>query len=325
MGKALKQQTVIENNKNIIMEKEIRFQDYSEIEAKKLFMEMRHRKKIIEGGYYDNKWILMSRFKDETYTLHFGYLSETMKRKVKKYTLLLLEKMVTQTVYHYVNFLIKIISVTKEFTDDSSFVINTIKEYRKDASMVSAVEDFFVFIDIKPQQIRIIDHAIKENIIENNIRKLPTFQSVLCFEMIINDLIKEGVPKEYYPIVLWWKLTMVIPMRPIEFFTLKNTSFYKKDSEFYVSIERSLKSDPEDKVYHDIGLITEFRIEQNLYQLFDQYIKMIRLGPDGFIFNVVGKRLQREREYIGTSAIQGKLEKFYKMIVQEKSNYTIVP
>ena len=109
MGKALKQQTMIENNNNIIMEKEIRFQDYSEIEAKKLFMEMRHRKKIIEGGYYDNKWILMSRFKDETYTLHFGYLSETMKRKVKKYTLLLLEKMVTQTVYHYVNFLIKII------------------------------------------------------------------------------------------------------------------------------------------------------------------------------------------------------------------------
>lgn len=55
-------------------------------------------------------------------------------------------------------------------------------------------------------------------------RELPAFEDVMIFDDIVNDYFQNHSTEEtleYFPIMLWWLLTNVLPVRPTEFLMLE--------------------------------------------------------------------------------------------------------
>lgn len=77
---------------------------------------------------------------------------------------------------------------------------------------------------------------------ERNTRKLPEYKSILYFDYFINrfnkEYLSEEIRKKYLPIIFWWKLSAIIPMRPIEFIRLKKEGCFKKEGNYYITIKR---------------------------------------------------------------------------------------
>lgn len=329
MGNAINKQEFIKNDskRSVIMESKITYDKISELEIRQKFNDAILSGKIQPCKYKDNEWILSGRLKDSYRYIRFDELSNDMKEKVKAFVICLLDIIEPESTGSYIYTILDILSVTNELTDTSVEVIEYLNSKELHKAIYSAIVDFFEFIGLRSENTRIFREALAGNLTDFQSRDLPVFQSVLAFDSIINEFIREDLDRnqKYYPIVLWWKLTMVIPMRPIEFFTLKQDNFYSKNENYYIKIERSLKSDPKNKKSHKIDLMTDFRITKSLYESFQKYIKTVDVGEEGYIFNTNGHgRLKREREYIGRSIYAYLLKDFYDNIIVEKYGYTVI-
>lgn len=329
MGRAIKKKEVIENDskRNIIMESRLNYAKLSELELRKRFNDATASGKILPCKYNDDEWVLSGRLKDAFRYIRFNNLSRKMRDEMKAFVICLLGAMEPEAVGSYIYTILDILAVSNELKDKSSEVIEYFRSKELQKAIYSTFLDFLEFIDIPYEDTRVYREALSENLTDYYSRDLPVFQSVLAFDKIINSFYKNDISDnaKFYPIVLWWKLTMVIPMRPLEFFTLKQKDFYEKDGNYYIHIERSLKSDPGNKKSHKIDLMTEFRITKGLYDAFQEYIKTVKIGNEGYIFNTNGHgRLKREREYIGRSLYTTLLANFYNEIIINKYGYTVV-
>lgn len=110
-------------------------------------------------------------------------------------------------------------------------------------------------------------------------RELPDFQDVLLFDDIIERFftsfdIEQTMP--YLPIMIWWKLTNIIPLRPYDFFILKKDCLeVKQDNSYWLKLNRSKNRvySPEmkslipdtiqiDNMMYDLISNHKFRLEQ---------------------------------------------------------------
>lgn len=329
MGNAINKQELIKNDskRSVIMESKITYDKLNELEIRQKFNDAILSGKIQLCKYKDNEWILSGRLKDSYRYIRFDELSYEMNEKVKAFVLCLLDSIEPESTGTYIFALLDILSVTNELTDTSVEVVEYLNSKELHKAIYSAIGDFFDFISIPSENTRIFREALADNLTDFELRDLPVFQSVLTFDSIINKYSREDLDRnqKYYPIVLWWKLTMVIPIRPIEFFTLKQNNFYAENGNYYIKIERSLKSDPKNKKSHKIDLMTDFRVTKKLYELFQKYIRTVNIGKEEYIFNTNGhSRLKREREYIGKSIYISLLKDFYDKIIVEKYGYTVI-
>src|SRR5699024_5334016 len=69
-------------------------------------------------------------------------------------------------------------------------------------------------------------------------RTLPEFEDIMIFDEVVNDYF-QNYPVietiEFLPIMLWWLLTNVLPMRPTEFLSLKKDCLKDNEDGDYVS------------------------------------------------------------------------------------------
>src|SRR5699024_6245392 len=71
---------------------------------------------------------------------------------------------------------------------------------------------------------KIIDICNNQQMYVKTNRNLPDFGDVMIFDEIVNDYFQNRPVKEtleFLPIMIWWLLTNIIPMRPSEFLSLK--------------------------------------------------------------------------------------------------------
>lgn len=110
----------------------------------------------------------------------------------------------------------------------------------------------------------------------NNVRKLPNFKDVLLFDWIISDFQKKWTNQEklhYYPIVLWWSLTLIIPMRSTEFCSLAYDCVSCKNGAYYIRIPRIKRKQ---KTSQDIDVTDTLQINVEIYNLVLEYKKLTR-------------------------------------------------
>lgn len=110
----------------------------------------------------------------------------------------------------------------------------------------------------------------------NNVRELPNFKDVLLFDWIISDFRKKWTSQEklyYYPIVLWWSLTLIIPMRSSEFCSLAYDCVSHKDGAYYIRIPRTKRKQ---KTSQDIDVTATLQINKELYDLVVEYKKLTK-------------------------------------------------
>lgn len=103
-------------------------------------------------------------------------------------------------------------------------------------------------------------------------RSVPAFVSMYRYDDIIKDFIETADEENlrfYYPIVLWWNIGGVIPMRATEFTLLTKNCLIEKDNTCFISIPTIKKKFTQDVQYE------QFAITDELASLIRRYIEMV--------------------------------------------------
>jgi predicted nucleic acid-binding protein len=112
--------------------------------------------------------------------------------------------------------------------------------------------------------------------LEKNYRELPSFKDILTIKQCLDSWYEEAEKNnseeliKYFPLVLWWNLTTIIPMRVIEFCHIKRNCFSLKDGNHFITFPR-MKYDRIGAHRTDIDYDT-LPIPKELYDLFQNYL-----------------------------------------------------
>lgn len=168
-------------------------------------------------------------------------------------------------------------------------------------------------------------------------RNLPCYQSILLFDYIINDFIQrtniEGKAR-YYPVLIWWKISSVIPLRPGEVYQLPKDCIYEQNGKYYIHIER-VKNKYKRKQFSS-PIIKDFEIRKDVYSIIRDYIDYIDKisGTDetGYLFSIrilketAGLRAKdADVERITHITMQTIYKHFKKEVIEGEYGYHIVP
>lgn len=112
----------------------------------------------------------------------------------------------------------------------------------------------------------------------NNIRKLPSFKDMLKLKMYLEEWFETVLKQnnydelmEFYTLILWFKLTLIIPLRPLEFCKIKKNCLSIIDSIYYITFPRfkfHRKGEHRVKITYDT-----LPIPKDLYEIFENYIR----------------------------------------------------
>ena len=245
-----------------------------------MFHELKRTGAFLNDSYDDDLWICFEDKDSPTRRLSFSFLEahSQMEKAVKNYLLvkLYVQKCrlltVTKRLLHIKHFMEDTDFVNPDNVKDYQMLIGTWNGNKKREAI--AIKEFLEFSNL--------DHAglyydLVKNIkkAENSYRELPDFQGVLIFDYIVNDYwekIKDSEDRyRLFPVILWWKLTTVIPIRPIEFYNLKRDCVYEKNGRYYFKIERLKAEYGRKRVISDI--VTDFELNTELYFFIYDYVE----------------------------------------------------
>lgn len=250
-----------------------------EAEYRKYFDALKNAGTIISDSYDDGLWICFQDKDSPTKRLSFSFMEAhpEIEKTVKNYLLvkLYVQKCSLVTVkkrlMHIRHFMEDTDFMNPDNVKDYQIITGTWNENKKREAI--SIKEFLQFSSL--------DHAglyydVVKNIkkAENNYRELPNFQGVLIFDYIVNDYwekVKDSKDRyRLFPVILWWKLTTVIPTRPVEFFNLKRDSVYEKNGRYFFKIER-LKTELGKRLAVS-DIVTDFEINEELYFLIRDYV-----------------------------------------------------
>ena len=175
---------------------------------------------------------------------------------------------------------------------------------------------------------------IKNLSIKNNpiSREIPDYDSILKYDCLIRDFIDTGnidLRMKYCPILIWWMISTIIPLRPSEFVLLKRNCIYKEKDKCYIHVER-IKSRA-DRKKHTIPIMTEFQIPETLFEFISDFIDYANeidsgsyLVSDDFYIKQLAKNYKRNKEKITLQKFNNLFKMFEKDVVEGIYHYEIV-
>lgn len=163
-------------------------------------------------------------------------------------------------------------------------------------------------------------------------REIPDYISILKYDCLIRDFIDTGnidLRIKYYPILIWWMISTIIPLRPSEFVLLKRNCIYKEKDKCYIHIER-VKSRA-DRKKHTIPIMTEFQIPETLFEFIGDFIDYANeidssgyLVSDSFYKRYLQKVKKRNKDKITLNKFNNLFKMFEKEVVKDIYHYEIV-
>ena len=168
-------------------------------------------------------------------------------------------------------------------------------------------------------------------------RELPCYESILLFDYIINDFIQRtGIEEKarYYPVLIWWKISGVIPLRPCEVYQLPKECIYEESGKYYIHIER-VKNKYKRKQYSS-PVIKDFEIREDIYCLIRDYIdyniKISGADETVYLFSIHAlkktaglKSKDEDVERLTYMTMQTIYKHFKKEVIEQEYGYHMVP
>ena len=289
---------------------------------------LKHKSVLGDGEFEDKLWKVPSEYCDIHYFLKWNELDKWQDH-LKAFTLLLLDrKLAPASTAMRVNSLINFIKYTDYFSDEC--FVDFDDDPMRYCCSAETKFDIILFCDFIGFNPKKYIERIKELKFSYQVRDIPAFNSIYKFDKLIHDYrMSAEYDNPYIIIVLWWELTKVIPIRPIEFFTLRKDSFTVEEGRCYVHVKRAKLRDKE----HEIPTLDKIGISNDVYELFDKYRtynKAFLKNDSDFMFNVSifnnynrANYLQRDG-YIGCKQMYELFYDFFEDIVDDKYGYSII-
>lgn len=308
-----------------------------EEQYRKYFNKLKEEGILINDTYDDQKWICYTDSDTAIKTLSFPFeLRSDINIAVKNYILIKIyvQKSSLTTV-------IKRLSHIRHFMIDTGFMnADNVKDYQdtlctwndnKKREAIS-VREFLIYSNLENAELY---YNVLKNIrkMENGFRELPDFKAILTFDYIVNEYWNEIQYSDnkyrLFPIVLWWKLTTVIPIRPCEFFNLKRDCVYAKNGRYYFKIIRKKTILDKELIISDV--ITDFELNEELYFLIHDYVeycnkidncKYLISPPTSDV--IYRNKVLNTREKFTNEKMNNYYKVFQKEIVEGQYHYKVV-
>ena len=300
-----------------------------------MFVELKGKGIIRSNSFSDNVWIGYYDLYETNIYFDFNIdASQKMILSFKKYILikLYLKKNEVTTVKQAFEHIKDMLSKTNVFD------IDTLSDFKKYVSnnqtllYLSNCKEFLQFCTFKDAcefYSKIKNFSIQRN---PRSREIPDYESILKYDCLIRDFIDTGnidLRIKYYPILIWWMLSTIIPLRPSEFVLLKRNCIYKAKDKCYIHIER-VKSRA-DREKHIIPIMTEFQIPEALYEFINDFIDYANeIDNSGYLvsdkfYKKNLKRVPKDRkDKITLQKFNILFKKFEKEVVEGIYHYEIV-
>lgn len=300
-----------------------------------MFVELKGKGIIRSNSFSNNVWIGYYDLYETNIYFDFNIdASQKMTLSFKKYILikLYLKKNEVTTVKQAFEHIKDMLSKTNVFD------IDTLSDFKKYVSnnqtllYLSNCKEFLQFCTFKDAcefYSKIKNFSIQRN---PRSREIPDYESILKYDCLIRDFIDTGnidLRIKYYPILIWWMLSTIIPLRPSEFVLLKRNCIYKAKDKCYIHIER-VKSRA-DREKHIIPIMTEFQIPEALYEFINDFIDYANeIDNSGYLvsdkfYKKNLKRVPKDRkDKITLQKFNILFKKFEKEVVEGIYHYEIV-
>lgn len=172
--------------------------------------------------------------------------------------------------------------------------------------------------------------------LEKNYRELPSFKDILTIKQCLDSWYEEAVKNEseellkYSPLVLWWNLTTIIPLRIIEFCYIKKNCFTLKDGNHSITFPR-MKYDRVG-THRTVIEYDTLPIPKELYDLFQNYLVLSeQYGPSNYLISHKvylhyvsnGKESYDEDSLFNYQNFNNTIASFFKEIIHEKYKINI--
>lgn len=283
-------------------------------EAKALFLKYERENFLLKGDFEDDIWGFYLHEKNELlcYLKFEMLISKDMKNMLKSWALFQLENKSPTTVQESLNVLKKVIVFTNEFKlENLENIIDWIESDIPKTQRRLAVSVMLNFIDfmqlpVSEEYYNELSLGIKSLSYNGGVRDLPNYNDVLMFQYILSDFSSKWTDEErlcYMPILIWWKLTTVIPMRISEFCSLERECIYIKDDKFFIKIPR--KKQKITRKDH-VEIINDIEINKDTFYLINEYIKLSK--EYGETKTLISYKLYKE--FVGTDS-QNNATKYY--------------
>ena len=265
--------------------------DVSVKRAKEFLEILKEEDDIFNGVFEDNIWSFERHLhKGQRTNLDFSPIENAARFRsdwdstfvvlIKCWAAELLSEYSPQVVLRRLNSLILAIEQTDFFRENKA---NDLAEYSRNITsdrtsydIVTTTLNFLTFADLdsfntyhKP----LMD--IKKGLsIDVVVRELPKGKDVFIFNYCINRYFERGFTSSsrlfFSPLLLWWKITTIIPIRISEFCTIKRNCIEPKNGSYYITLPREKKP----ASHRRVEVPDTLEITKEIYDMVDEYKRL---------------------------------------------------
>ncbi len=313
----------------------------SDVKYGEMFCNLQSEGILVNERYNDVEWVLKGSDGRKFHIRFDMEENELWNNRLKHFALLKLD--VEKADIHSTSVNIKRIKAELLVTDYlNANLIPTYRErigtYSRSRRMyLSAFGEFLLFINAAGAKEYFETVSSVPQISSQKSRDLPCYQSILLFDYIINDFIQRTNTQErarYYPVLIWWKISSVIPLRPGEVYQLSSDCIYEKNGKCYIHIER-VKNKYKRKQYSS-PIVKDFEIREDVYSIISDYIEYTNQFSDmdetEYLFSIeilrktAGlKTKDKDVKRLTHMTMQTIYQHFKKEIIEQKYGCRIVP
>lgn len=253
-------------------------------------------------NFYDTQWNIRERGTMKVLKFPFNEVwFEKMKKKnnlpftykafnmaIRRFIVESMKTYVFKTYYIMMKVLYRNLNITNFFSidkfDDMEKYYDKLKTFHS-TTYVLGLEFFSFFNEYEiAYEYRELTYDLTRSKGVSDVRTLPPFEDIFDFNDIINDFVHTASEKElkrFYPIVLWWKITNIIPLRTTEFVVTKKDCINGIKGKCYLDIRRSIlkgrgTAPLQKKELKDVYKDETIEITEEIYNLVDYYLDCVK-------------------------------------------------
>ncbi len=330
-----------ESSDVIVVKNKVYFDSYTQEQYQEFLDQLIEDGEMLNATFEENNWCLIGEFGTK-HNVSFPFeINPQINKLLKQYVLfkLKIQYSVPSNVQKVASYAVDLLIQTNFLNLDKLVDFrNAMQDWTDTEKRAStSMREFLRFTKLEnSQEFLSALHSI--SIPGTGNRELPSYKSIMVFDYIINDFILNGskdLKLKYYPILIWWQLTKIVPLRPIELSLLQKDWLYQKNGSYFVKIERRKNKNRKVK-YSTIPALTEFEIPENLYYLIEYYIELGRAFDDSkyilnysFIRNNLGRgdapKRKLNKEFCANWVLCELRDLFFEEVVCEQYGYKVVP
>lgn len=229
----------INENESIARKQNVKYDTFDLNKYKEMFYQLVDTNHVY-GSFEDIQWELPCNISDYPIIIKFDIeVYQNYNLAIKAYSVIrLLSGRTPITVYNEVALIKKAILECNGLKD-----LQKLEALLERESQLHSYQGYQIAIDLKrfilfyntDETEKIIDICNNQQMHKKTSRQLPNFGDVMIFDDVVNDYFQSHPIKqtlEFLPIMLWWLLTNIIPMRPSEFLSLKKNCLEKDENRY---------------------------------------------------------------------------------------------